>query len=56
MITLLYYCGVYGIIVVYDVIDMESFEVVKGWLNEIDCYVNENVNKLLVGNKSDLTS
>lgn len=26
------------------------------WLNEIDRYANENVNKLLVGNKSDLTS
>ena len=42
--------------VVYDVTDMESFNNVKQWLNEIDRYANENVNKLLVGNKSDLTS
>lgn len=41
---------------VYDVTDMESFNNVKQWLNEIDRYANENVNKLLVGNKSDLTA
>ncbi|CAN1333804.1 GTP-binding protein YPTM2, partial [Linum perenne] len=43
-------------IVVYDVTDQESFNNVKQWLNEIDRYASENVNKLLVGNKSDLTS
>lgn len=35
--------------------DQESFNNVKQWLNEIDRYASENVNKLLVGNKSDLT-
>ena len=42
--------------VVYDVTDQESFSNVKQWLNEIDRYANESVNKLLVGNKSDLTA
>ena len=42
--------------VVYDVTDQDSFNNVKQWLNEIDRYANENVNKLLVGNKCDLTS
>ena len=40
----------------YDVTDQDSFNNVKQWLNEIDRYANESVNKLLVGNKSDLTA
>eukprot|EP01038_Epipyxis_sp_PR26KG_P005417 gene5417-7505_t len=49
-----YYHGAHGIIVVYDVTDMQSFENVQLWLNEIDRHVTDNVNKLLIGNKSDL--
>jgi len=53
-ITSSYYRGAHGIIVVYDVTDRDTFEHVKQWLQEIDRYANEHVNKLLVGNKSDL--
>jgi Ras-related protein Rab-1A len=68
-ITSSYYRGAHGIIVVYDVTDVDSFSNVKQWLHEIDRYSNfhplfwfinslryasENVNKLLVGNKNDL--
>ncbi|TYJ46930.1 hypothetical protein E1A91_A02G153400v1 [Gossypium mustelinum] len=50
-ITISYYRGAHGIIM-----DQESFNNVKQWLSEIDCYANDNVNKLLVENKCDLTA
>ena len=40
----------------YDTTEAETFNNVKQWLHEIDRYATEGVNKLLVGNKCDLTS
>jgi Ras-related protein Rab-1A len=53
-ITSSYYRGAHGIIIVYDITDQDSYENVKQWLNEIERYANEKVDKLLVGNKADL--
>ena len=53
-ITASYYKGAHGIILVYDITDRQSFKDIENWLAEIDKYGNENVVKLLVGNKSDL--
>ena len=53
-ITASYYKGAHGIILVYDITDRQSFKDVENWLAEVDKYGNENVVKLLVGNKSDL--
>ena len=40
-------------VAIVDVVD--SFNNVKQWLQEIDRYATEGVNKLLVGNKSDMS-
>ncbi|KGG52457.1 Ras-related protein Rab-1A [Mitosporidium daphniae] len=55
-ITSSYYRGAHGIIVVYDVTDRDTFMHVQDWLEEVEKFASEGVNKLLVGNKSDLAS
>lgn len=54
-ITSSYYRGAQGIIVVYDITNKDSFENVKIWLKEIQKFASDNVQVLLLGNKTDET-
>ena len=53
-ITAAYYRGALGVMLVYDITDVETFKALNSWLIEIEKNANKNVVKLLVGNKIDL--
>ena len=55
-ITPSYYKGADGIILAYDITNIESFDNLNMWLKECDKYVSTDVCKILVGNKCDLES
>ena len=49
-----YYRGAQGIMLVYDITDLESFQNLNSWLIEIEKNASKNVYKILVGNKCDM--
>lgn len=53
-ITESYYRGASGVLLVFDLTVMSSFEHITSWLKEIDHQVSEDYVKVLVGNKTDL--
>ncbi len=53
-ITTSYYRGAHGIIIVFDLTNINSLENIDQWFDNIHKYGNENIQKILVGNKSDL--
>eukprot|EP00996_Jenningsia_fusiforme_P002987 NODE_3794_length_914_cov_105.468208_g3489_i0.p1 GENE.NODE_3794_length_914_cov_105.468208_g3489_i0~~NODE_3794_length_914_cov_105.468208_g3489_i0.p1 ORF type:complete len:225 (-),score=49.08 NODE_3794_length_914_cov_105.468208_g3489_i0:240-845(-) len=55
-ITRHYYSGAHGVMLVYDVTDMESFSNVRAWLGEIEKYAPPGICRILVGNKCDMVS
>jgi len=55
-ITSTYYRGAHGIAIVYDVTDQASFNHLSMWLQEIERSAKDNVSKVIIGNKSDMTS
>lgn len=52
-ITSTYYRGVHGAIIAYDVTDLESFQAIESWIQELDKYKTGNIVTMLVGNKCD---
>ncbi|CAH8476761.1 unnamed protein product [Heterobilharzia americana] len=52
-ITTAYYRGAMGIMLVYDVTNRCSFSSIKTWMNNIDQHGNQDVERMLLGNKCD---
>jgi GTPase SAR1 family protein len=52
--TASYYRGAHGILLVYDVTNIESFENLKMWMADLTRFSNLNANKIFIGNKTDL--
>ena len=52
-ITRNYYKGAKGIILIYDVTNIKSYENIKKWINEIKEEISENITIVLIGNKID---
>lgn len=43
-----------GILLVYDVTNVKSFDNIAKWLRNIDEHANEDVEKIIIGNKCDM--
>ncbi|CAL1285742.1 unnamed protein product [Larinioides sclopetarius] len=53
-ITTSYYRGAMGIMLVYDITNPKSFDNIAKWLRNIDEHANEDVEKMILGNKCDM--
>merc|ERR1711978_126544 len=53
-ITTAYYRGAMGILLVYDITDEQSFLNIRNWIRNIEQHAADTVNKILIGNKSDM--
>ena len=51
-----YYRGAMGIMLVYDITNHKTFENISKWLRNIDEHANEDVEKMILGNKCDMDS
>ena len=56
VITSTYYRNAHGIILVYDISDLESFTRIRSWIAEVEKYAGPNIPMIIIGNKSDLES
>jgi small GTP-binding protein len=54
-ITKAYYRGAHGLVIVFDITNPESFHNVSYWLQNIEESCDKQHEKIMVGNKSDLS-
>lgn len=55
-ITTAHYRNAMGILLVYDITNDQSFRNIEEWLKNIEKHTSQPVNKILVGNKTDLAA
>ncbi|KAG8457653.1 hypothetical protein KFE25_002317 [Diacronema lutheri] len=55
-ITQAYYRGAMGIFLIYDVTKAKTWENIRNWVANIEANAPQTVNKVLIGNKSDLSA
>ena len=54
-ITTAYYRGAMGIMLVYDITNEKSFENIRNWIRNIEEHASQDVEKMVLGNKCDMT-
>ena len=54
-ITQTYYRGAMGIILTYAVNERDSFDDIENWVKQIKLHASDNVLKVLVANKADMS-
>eukprot|EP01126_Amoeba_proteus_P002269 TRINITY_DN10713_c0_g1_i3.p1 TRINITY_DN10713_c0_g1~~TRINITY_DN10713_c0_g1_i3.p1 ORF type:complete len:197 (-),score=25.26 TRINITY_DN10713_c0_g1_i3:93-683(-) len=54
-ITSSYYRGAHGVLLTFDITNLQTLTHLPKWLSEIDRYAEDSVIVVLVGNKSDIT-
>mmetsp|Transcript_57962 Transcript_57962/g.164696 ORF Transcript_57962/g.164696 Transcript_57962/m.164696 type:complete len:206 (+) Transcript_57962:88-705(+) len=53
-ITPAYYRAAMGVVITYDITDQNTFDHVEYWVQQLDQHGSDEVQRILVGNKSDL--
>jgi len=55
-ITQAYYRGAMGILLIYDVTNTKTWSNIRNWVRNIEANAPQTVNKILIGNKCDMTA
>ena len=52
-ITQTYYRGAHGVILAFDTTSEASFENIKNWMKQVNDHAEDDIKKILLGNKCD---